>query len=278
VLTSKLRAHKLGPLRNRLRPWRYHLAVVPVISVALVLLAVALLEGDLPEEFGDLTGWVSAVLQHFGAVAAVGLLYVEESGVPMPVPGDVFVVYLGALSHGSIAKWLVAWLAVVVVAVLGSSNLYVLAHRFGPRLMETRLGALLHVDERRLSRAEEWFRRWGALAVIFGRHIPGFRIPVTVIAGTLRFPYRSFAPSVAVSTALWSAVWLWLGAQYGSAVGSFFVRNRWVLIAAGIAVVLALAVVVVNAWISATDSAALPDQRPVRNRPGSAAESDHLGS
>ncbi len=34
---------------------------------------------------------------------------------------------------------------------------------------------------------------WGVLAVIFGRHIPGMRIPITLLAGILRFPYPLFA-------------------------------------------------------------------------------------
>ena len=60
--------------------------------VAIVaLVAFAILEGDLPEAFGDGAAAISPLLQRFGLAAAFGLLYLEESGVPMPMPGDVFV-------------------------------------------------------------------------------------------------------------------------------------------------------------------------------------------
>jgi len=53
------------------------------------------------------------------------------------------------------------------------------------------------------------------LAIIFGRHIPGFRIPITVACGVFRIPYRVFAPSVAVSTAIWAGVVLYIGVNFG---------------------------------------------------------------
>jgi len=42
----------------------------------------------------------------------------------------------------------------------------------------------LHLTPQRLERAEGWFVRWGAWALIFGRHIFGLRVPLTVAAGT----------------------------------------------------------------------------------------------
>jgi membrane protein DedA with SNARE-associated domain len=53
------------------------------------------------------------------------------------------------------------------------------------------------------------------LAIIFGRHIPGFRIPITVACGVFRIPYRVFVPSVAVSTAIWAGIVLYIGVNYG---------------------------------------------------------------
>src|SRR2546423_8506004 len=107
---------------------------------------------------------------------------------------------------------------------------------------------LLRVDERRLERARGWFDRWGVLAIVFGRHLPGFRIPITVIAATLGVPYRVFAPSVAVSSAIWAAVGLWLGATLGSSIGGVLARNAWIYLALLGAVIVALAFTLVRGW------------------------------
>jgi membrane protein DedA with SNARE-associated domain len=60
--------------------------------------------------------------------------------------------------------------------------------------------------------------RWGVLAVIFGRHIPGMRIPITVLAGIVRFPYPLFVGGVAISTAIWAGFFLAVGIRLGPAV------------------------------------------------------------
>src|SRR3984893_18661262 len=68
---------------------------VGLVVVAVVGLApFAILEADLPEAFGDGVATVGHLLRQFGLVAAFGLLYLEESGVPMRMPGDVFVIYV----------------------------------------------------------------------------------------------------------------------------------------------------------------------------------------
>ena len=102
-----------------------------------------------------------------------------------------------------------------------------LSRRTGRPLLEHRLAPLLHLTPRRIDRAEGWFGRWGPLAVIVGRHVFGMRIPVTIAAGIFEMPYRSFAPSVALSTAVWSAIWIWLGVRYGQAITHFLNNHHW---------------------------------------------------
>ena len=154
-------------------------------------------------------------LKQHGQAGAVGLLYVEESGIPMPVPGDAFVFYVGHRLGSDPLQWLVAWLGFIAAVVLGSTNLYLIARRWGWRLARGRPGRIFHVTPARLERAERWFQRWGFWALLIGRHIPGMRVPLTVAAGTFEFPYRIFALAVGISAATWAAIFLFLGNQVG---------------------------------------------------------------
>jgi hypothetical protein len=74
-------------------PRRWTVGVLVAAVVGLVVFAI--LEGDLPELVRDGAFVVGHLLRRFGVAAAFGLLYAEESGVPMPMPGDVFVMYVG---------------------------------------------------------------------------------------------------------------------------------------------------------------------------------------
>jgi membrane protein DedA with SNARE-associated domain len=152
-----------------------------------------------------------------------GLLYLEESGIPFPAPGDSFLVYAGhhVVHHPPTPHWplfLFAWLLATAAVVAGASNLYLAARLIGPRLARGRVGVLLHLSEARLEWAERAFRRWGPIALIVGRHVPGARIPITVAAGVLRVPYSLFALCVTVSTATWAAGWLLAGVVFGDAI------------------------------------------------------------
>lgn len=204
------------------------------------------MQGDLPEEFGDLASFVNRQQRRFGVGASLFLLYIEESGVPLPVPGDVYIIYLSQVSAGSASKLIASWLAIIAVVVAGSSNLYLLSRRWGARLIRGRVGTILRLDPEGITRAERWFGRWGALAIIFGRHVPGLRVPITVVAGTLGFRYRVFAPSVAVSTAVWSATWLLLGDRLAPVLVRFLTGNRWTILLVAAALAIAAAYLILR--------------------------------
>src|SRR3979409_2138810 len=93
------------------RRWTVGVLLAAVIALA----AFATLEGDLPELVRDGAYFVGHLLRQFGLVAAFGLLYLEECGVPMPMPGDVFVMYAGHHSAHGLLTLLAAWLGLIAV-------------------------------------------------------------------------------------------------------------------------------------------------------------------
>lgn len=202
------------------------------VAVALGLVVIAVIEADGVGEFiGDAGEVARRLIPHLGPTASVLAIYLEESGVPLPLPGDVFVLYLGHVAASSPLELAVAWICLVAAVVAGSSNLYLVSRTWGRRLVEGRAGALLHLTPERLATAERAFNRCGVLALIFGRHILGLRVPLTVAAGVLRVPYRVFAASVAISSAGWAAIWLALGVRFGARVAEFLHFHRWAYVA-----------------------------------------------
>jgi membrane protein DedA with SNARE-associated domain len=181
------------------------------------------------------------------SIKALALLYVEESGVPLFVPGDVFVIYAGHRAAGNPVALGVAWVFAVLAVTLGATNLYLLARWLGRRLIAGRLGLILHVTPERLDRAERTFRRWGPWALIFGRHVPGGRIPITIAAGILRVSYPLFAVCIAVSSGIWAGAWLAAGVIFGDQVAAIIDRYDFLgYIAIGVVVAAAVLYFVVR--------------------------------
>lgn len=196
------------------------------ILIAAAIVVSAILQGDVPDVVSSGTFWVRHILHRYTYLASYGLLYIEESGIPLPAPGDVFVMYVGAHVPRTVVSWVVAWLGLIGVVVLGATNLFFISKRYGRRLAEGRFAEVVHLSPERLVRAERWFERYGVVAIIFGRHIPGFRVPITVAAGVLKVSYPIFVASVAVSTAIWAGVVMIIGINFGPRMEAFLNLHR----------------------------------------------------
>ncbi len=138
------------------------------------------------------------------------LILVEEAGIPLPIPGDTLVMLAGLEPHKTVWYVLTIISAVSLAVFLGSSALYTVARRGGRPVLE-KYGKYIHLNHSRLDRMERWFVRRGRTALIFGRLIPGLRIPTTVMAGLSGIPYSVFAPSAALAAVIWSSIYFWLG-------------------------------------------------------------------
>jgi membrane protein DedA with SNARE-associated domain len=196
------------------------------VLIAAAIVVSAILQGDVPDvvEWGTL--WIRHILHRYTYLASYGLLYIEESGIPLPAPGDVFVMYVGAHVPRNLASWVVAWFGLIGVVVLGATNLFFISRRFGRHLVEGRYAEAIHLNPARMEMAERWFKRYGVAAIIFGRHIPGFRVPITVASGVLKVRYPVFAASVAVSTAIWAGVVMVIGINFGPRMEAFLNLHR----------------------------------------------------
>jgi membrane protein DedA with SNARE-associated domain len=154
------------------------------------------------------------LLHHHDLAALLGLLTVEESGVPVPVPGDVVMMYAGYRVHLGLLIWYQALLCGVVATLLGSCILYNIGRRGGRPLLK-KYGRFLHLNEARQQQIERWLGHYGGLAVFAGRLIPGMRCSSSFVAGTFGVRFPTFVIATAASAAVWWSIFLYLGSQLG---------------------------------------------------------------
>jgi membrane protein DedA with SNARE-associated domain len=142
-----------------------------------------------------------------GAGAAV------ENVIP-PVPADTFVL-LGAFlaARGAARLWLVflvTWTGNVASALV----VYGLARKYGKAFFNRRVGHwLLH--PRQLEQISLFYERWGELAIVASRFLPGFRATVPVFAGVTRLSFPRVAFPVAFASAAWYGALVFLGSLAG---------------------------------------------------------------
>lgn len=140
-----------------------------------------------------------------GAGAAV------ENVVP-PIPADTFVLLGAFLADRGRADvvivFLVTWLANVISAV----GVYALARKWGRTFFQHGAGRFL-LRPHQLESIGGFYERFGVIALLVSRFLPGFRAMVPVFAGVTRRPVIQVVPPVAIASGLWYGMLVWLGAQ-----------------------------------------------------------------
>jgi membrane protein DedA with SNARE-associated domain len=147
-------------------------------------------------------------------LAPILLLILEESGLPVPVPGDIIIAFIGyEVSQGRIA-YPVAFLMILCSVLSGATILYFVSARYGQKVV-LRFGKYFHLNPEKLIRVEKHFEKYGPFVIIVGRHIPGFRVPITVFSGMSKVTYKTFILSTFISVIFWIAFYLEVGKQLG---------------------------------------------------------------
>lgn len=144
---------------------------------------------------------------------ALALLVLLE-GIGIPTPAVSVVVAASVLAgHGSLS--LPAVVAVTFSAAVAGDNLgYLLGRRAGrPAIL--RWGRRVGLTEARLARAEEFFARRGSNIVVVARFIDGLRQSNGLIAGAVAMPWPQYFIRDAIGGALWTALWVSVGAFAG---------------------------------------------------------------
>src|SRR5258708_23212128 len=94
--------------------------VVIVLVIAAAVVLSAILQGDVPD--APRLSFLRPLFHRYSYLASYALLYIEESGVPLPPPGDVFVMYVGAHVPRNLFALIAAWLGLIAVLVARANH------------------------------------------------------------------------------------------------------------------------------------------------------------
>jgi membrane protein DedA with SNARE-associated domain len=160
---------------------------------------------------------IQVFMDQHGLLAGFVLVLIEETGIPVPVPGDFLMMALGANARAGRTS---LWEGVVVLelaTLVGASVLYFVTFRAG-RSLVYRYGRYMHLTPERLDRAERWLARRGSVAIVLGRLTPGLRMATVIASGVFQVPFWQFLPSVAAGGLLYILIYTLLGYLFGPAV------------------------------------------------------------
>jgi membrane protein DedA with SNARE-associated domain len=178
-----------------------------------------------------------------GLAALVGLLFVKESGLPVPIPGDLLVIGAGISAATGALDPVTTILAIVAATVLGGAVQFLLVRGAARRPMLALL-ARFGVPHDRLERFAASLRRRGATGVAVARMTPGIRIGAVAASGLAGLAIAPFIGGLAVGNAVFAGAHFALGMVAGEPALRAVSGAAMPLAAVG----LALAVIGLGAW------------------------------
>jgi membrane-associated protein len=145
------------------------------------------------------------------------VIFAETGLVVTPfLPGDSLLFAVGALAAADRTGTLSAPLATVLLgaaAVLGNTLNYLIGRAIGPPAFSGRY-RLLKLEY--LRRTEEFFQRYGGLAILLSRFMPIIRTFAPFVAGVGRMPVGRFQVYNLLGGFSWVTLFLWGGYLFGA--------------------------------------------------------------
>jgi len=106
-------------------------------------------------------------------------------------------------------------------ASIGATVIYLIALKLG-RTALLRYLKYVKVSEKKLTKVECWFQKYGDKAVLFGRMIPVFREMVSIPAGLLKMKLAKFLAYTILGSCGWSITLIFIGYYFGIASIEFW--------------------------------------------------------
>lgn len=163
---------------------------------------------------------LSSLMAEYGLLLVFAVTLAARVGVPLPA-APLLVVAGGAamaVPGGLLQLWLPALVVAIVANVLGDWVWYLAGRRYGHRTMGLLCRFSLSPDSCVLG-SEALMTRWGGGALLAAKFIPGVSVVAAPMAGALGMPARRFLRDDLLASAVWSALYLALGAVFSQQLG-----------------------------------------------------------
>lgn len=118
-------------------------------------------------------------------------------------PGDTLLLITGLLTFRHVIDIPIIWVALAIglAAFLGGESGYYIGKKSGPRIFERKEDGLISMASVR--RTNEFFAKYGGLAVIIARFVPIVRTFAPIAAGVGKMNYRRYSMYNAIGAFIW---------------------------------------------------------------------------
>jgi membrane protein DedA with SNARE-associated domain len=182
-----------------------------------------------------------SLLLHIAQYSYWGIFFSLGLGIlGLPIPDETLMAFVGFQVFQGKLNYSLA----ITVAFIGTSCGITLGYfigRLSDKLFLKKYSEKIHITPERFRSAEQFYNRYGKLALCIGYFIPGVRHLTAILAGVSHMPYRTFALFAYAGGFLWTVIFINMGYLLGDSWHRFSgYSNRFIIPLAATALVVAL--------------------------------------
>ncbi len=177
---------------------------------------------------------LASYITQYGYLAIFALVFLQELGVPNPVPNEIVLLFAGYLGSIGVLNFYGVFATVLIADFVGTTILYLVFYYFGDFIFKHK-PRWLPIKKENIARLGERVSKKGLWGIYIGRLIPYVRGYTSVGAGLLRLKPKVFLPAVFISALTWSG---------GYAIAGKLLGPYWEQVAAKIGGIQAIVITV----------------------------------
>ena len=164
---------------------------------------------------------MNRLITEYGLALVFANVLLEQLGLPIPAVPTLVVA--GALAaEGELSPLAVFGLA-FVACMIGDAVWFLAGRRYGRRVMTFLCRVSLSPDSC-VRQTEFRFERWGRLALVLSKFIPGLSTIAPPLAGAMRLGWPSFLLLNGLGVVIWAGVAIGAGMAFHTEINEFIVR------------------------------------------------------
>lgn len=157
-------------------------------------------------------------------------------GIVTPIPSELIMPFAGYLASTGMFYLPFVILAGTLGATMGSTVAYGIAWIVGRPIVD-KYGRYIFLDQKKVDKADAWFKRWGGWGILIGHTIPGIRSVISFPAGLFKMDVKRFILFTFLGALMWNTVL----ASAGYLLGEYYIEfwkavEGWDIIILGLAV------------------------------------------
>lgn len=159
----------------------------------------------------------------YGYLAIFIMVFLQEIGMPNPVPNELLLIFSGYLSFKGLLYLPSVILTAIIADFIGTNILYFLFYSTGALIMQKKPN-WIPLSARMIKRLSTKISKGGQLSIFIFRLTPFTRGYTSVITGLLQIKPKVFLPIALISAISWATVYVVIGHFIGPS-WNLFTKN-----------------------------------------------------